>query len=292
MQKSDGMSRPYFRTWTELQEHNRSVHPATCPYPTCAGRTFNSQKNLKAHMKIHEQREVEKEIYGVSDADDEGDFVFAKKRRGGEIGRDWKCEADGCNKEFKSVRLTIAIGQIVVSDHLVQKKAMRTHFSVTHLLERKFSCAHPGCSSNYGYKHLLQRHAAKAHGIHSHVQPTDVPTDNTAQPSISAIDIITGKAYADLASSRLESNSKALRCPYPDLPAVFRSQITSTHCPDPNATGCECRMLLPFKSCPYVFSRSYDLHRHLRTTHGVEASRAHVDEWVCEEKTRRLTTLP
>lgn len=26
-----------------------------------------------------------------------------KKRRGGEMGRDWKCDIEGCEKDFKSV---------------------------------------------------------------------------------------------------------------------------------------------------------------------------------------------
>ena len=28
-----------------------------------------------------------------------------KRRRGGEMGRDWKCEIEGCGKDFKSVCL-------------------------------------------------------------------------------------------------------------------------------------------------------------------------------------------
>ena len=37
-----------------------------------------------------------------SDAEEEGQPP-RKKRRGGEVGRDWKCEVVGCGKDFKSV---------------------------------------------------------------------------------------------------------------------------------------------------------------------------------------------
>lgn len=43
-----------------------------------------------------------------SDADEDGegdgdDERPTKRRRGGEVGRDWKCEEEGCIKDFKSV---------------------------------------------------------------------------------------------------------------------------------------------------------------------------------------------
>lgn len=73
---------------------------------SCNGRTFNAQKNLKAHLKVHEQREADKELYGDSDADDESESsnTTTKRRRGGETGRDWVCEVESCGKDFKSVR--------------------------------------------------------------------------------------------------------------------------------------------------------------------------------------------
>lgn len=36
---------------------------------------------------------------------DEGQARPKKRRRGGEMGRDWNCEVEGCGKDFKSVRL-------------------------------------------------------------------------------------------------------------------------------------------------------------------------------------------
>ena len=37
------------------------------------------------------------------DKDENGEGSPKKRRRGGELGRDWVCEAEGCGKDFKSV---------------------------------------------------------------------------------------------------------------------------------------------------------------------------------------------
>lgn len=96
----------YFPTWTALQHHIRTAHPPTCSHASCDGRIFSSQKGLRAHQKLHEQRDLEIEINSAmgSDNDDANEEPPRKKRRGGEIGRDWKCEMAGCGKDFKSVR--------------------------------------------------------------------------------------------------------------------------------------------------------------------------------------------
>jgi len=97
----------YFPTWTTFQHHLRTMHPPTCSHPSCDGRTFSSQKCLRAHLKLHEEREVEAELDAAaagSDREDDNDEDRPrKKRRGGEMGRDWKCDAKGCEKDFKSV---------------------------------------------------------------------------------------------------------------------------------------------------------------------------------------------
>lgn len=64
---------------------------------------------------MHEEREVEDRL-GIGrgeEADEEGEGQDSqrprKRRRGGEIGRDWKCEIDGCDKDFKSVRYPFSL---------------------------------------------------------------------------------------------------------------------------------------------------------------------------------------
>lgn len=99
----------YYSTWTLLQHHIRTDHPPTCSNALCNGRTFASHHGLRAHLKLHEEREVEAGLELDEDPDDGesadgGPAQPKKRRRGGEMGRDWKCEVDGCGKDFKSVR--------------------------------------------------------------------------------------------------------------------------------------------------------------------------------------------
>ncbi|KAJ8696715.1 hypothetical protein PTI98_006561 [Pleurotus ostreatus] len=98
----------YFSTWTALQHHTRVDHPPTCTHPSCNGRLFTSQKGLRAHQMLHEERDAEArlgaEVHNDSDAEDsDSEAPPRKKRRGGELGRDWKCDVDTCDKSFKSV---------------------------------------------------------------------------------------------------------------------------------------------------------------------------------------------
>jgi general transcription factor IIIA len=100
----------FFGTWTTLQAHIRNDHPPTCMHPSCTGRTFASQHNLRAHQKLHEQQEVEALLRNGVNGSTPGDATDPeccqprKRRRGGELGRDWKCDFAGCEKDFKSVR--------------------------------------------------------------------------------------------------------------------------------------------------------------------------------------------
>lgn len=101
----------YYPTWSALQHHVRTEHPPTCPHASCNGKTFTTQSGLRGHLKLHEQREMEGAVEAAAKADsdveeggeEEDDGERPKKRRGGEIGRDWKCEEEGCTKDFKSV---------------------------------------------------------------------------------------------------------------------------------------------------------------------------------------------
>ena len=94
----------YFSTWSALQSHIRINHPPTCLYPSCNGRTFATQGNLRAHIKLHDEREAELQLETTETNDDE---PLRKKRRGGDQGREWQCNVLGCDKDFKSVRVIV-----------------------------------------------------------------------------------------------------------------------------------------------------------------------------------------
>jgi hypothetical protein len=74
-----------------------------CPHDVCEKRILSSQKGLRAHLKLHEQRVLEDILSEHEDGSSEEDAPPRKRRRGGEVGRDWKCEVEGCTKDFKSV---------------------------------------------------------------------------------------------------------------------------------------------------------------------------------------------
>lgn len=93
----------YFFTWSALQSHIRTNHPPTCPHASCNGRTFANQGNLRAHLKTHEHHEVHNDIELGLESENESELPAKKRRRGGEHGRDWKCDVGDCEKDFKSV---------------------------------------------------------------------------------------------------------------------------------------------------------------------------------------------
>ncbi|KAF5375073.1 hypothetical protein D9758_000102 [Tetrapyrgos nigripes] len=293
-----GTELTYFPTWTALQHHNRTAHPPTCPHSSCNGKTFTAQKGLRAHMKIHQERELEAQLEAAAAAEgsDAEEILppLKKRRRGGEIGRDWKCEVAGCGKDFKS------------------NKALQTHIRVTHLGRRDFVCPHENCKRAFGYKHLLQRHQAKAHRPSSgsdHQESsghdsegddndydsesgsededcedkheTDATLESDANISMS-IDVITGNAYASRAKERLK-NYKTIQCPYPNFDTISYKSVPSTSI---SASGSGQLLAGGGKAgevdgpCKYVFSRAYDLRRHLLAEHHIDATKESVDAWV------------
>ncbi|KAF8972906.1 hypothetical protein BDZ97DRAFT_1649233 [Flammula alnicola] len=255
----------FFPTWSALQSHMRMRHPPTCSHPSCNGRTFANQTNLRAHLKLHEEREADIEMDNGVESDDNSDQAVRKKRRGGEYFRDWQCEVGDCGKDFKS------------------KKALNTHTNVTHLGKRDFTCDYADCNHSFGYKHLLQRHQAK---VHQSVHPvTDFsgedPSETEAQGGHEAtfdIDMITGNAYAKRAEANVK-NAKALCCPFPSL-----QDLTGDPCSVNPASH-------SIAACDYVFSRGYDLRRHLSASHDIMVSKETIDSWVRRQKQGNLCKI-
>ncbi|KAF7428555.1 Strongly-conserved Zn-finger binding protein (TFIIIA) [Pleurotus ostreatus] len=262
----------YFSTWTALQHHTRVDHPPTCTHPSCNGRLFTSQKGLRAHQMLHEERDAEArlgaEVHNDSDAEDsDSEAPPRKKRRGGELGRDWKCDVDTCDKSFKS------------------KKAMTTHIKVNHQGRRDFVCPHSACKRAFGYKHLLQRHLAKIHkasgdSTSSEAEETEADGHARAHESdvLLDIDAVTGNSYSKRAAEKVET-AKALRCPHPHLQGLGLLDTALA------------TILESESSCEYVFSRAYDLRRHLRANHGIELEKDVVDKWVLKQKTTSRNIL-
>lgn len=277
----------FYPTWTALQHHIRSTHPPTCPREECSGRIFSSQKGLRSHLRIHEQRDLENVLSEHEDGNSEEDEPPRKRRRGGEVGRDWKCEVEGCTKDFKSVRVTCAHLIIDPDSRNLQKKALTTHHTITHLGRRDFVCTVEKCGRAFGYKHILQRHQARGHG-HDRAEaeededcehhadadgesseaerprPKKQKTGRAQPPNISIINEITGVAYEE----RTARTPAPLRCPHPAMEGLsFTLSAESLS------------MWSDTAPCEYVFGRAYDLRRHLRAMHGVDLGKEIVDSW-------------
>ncbi|KAI1797759.1 hypothetical protein LXA43DRAFT_877089 [Ganoderma leucocontextum] len=251
----EGTDPTYHPTWSALQHHMRTVHQPTCPYPSCNGKTFSQQKGLRAHLKIHAQRDQEDNIKDTPGSGSENEVERPhKRRRGGEIGRDWVCEVDGCDKDFKS------------------KKALTTHHNIAHLGRRDFVCLHEHCKRAFGYKHLLQRHLAKLHAPQSASSDQDADETEPEADTRVDIDFLTGKAYISHAKESIKQMSK-LQCPFPHLPPQLSGEIEQVASSSKQTNTCQ-----------YVFSRAYDLRRHLHAEHGVDVEREKVDDWVRDEK--------
>lgn len=188
-----------------------------------------------------------------------------------------------CGKDFKSASI---IFKCSLSDLIVpqQKRALTTHTNVTHLGRRDHICPHETCARTFGYKHLLHRHLAKVHSsttsASSSEDDTDDPPPKHSQTSDSlGIDIITGHSYAQRTRTNI-ANAVALLCPYPLLDGLdlISPPNGSTLVNDRE------KRLSTGHGCEYAFSRAYDLRRHLKAVHGLDAVKESVDDWVTERK--------
>lgn len=164
----------------------------------------------------------------------------------------------------------------VHSPLFVQKKALTNHRNVNHLGRRDFVCPHDTCRRAFGYKHLLQRHLGKLHKpdgpsasqAQEQTEDADMSSDDVESGAEQVreinIDDITGKSYAMRAQQQL-SSPRTLRCPHPDLHGLVPPADAIRH---------------GEKQCEYVFTRAYDLRRHLRSEHGQDVEKDVVDTWV------------
>jgi len=120
-------SRRYFPTWSSLQSHIKKDHPPTCPHQSCNGKAFSNSGNLRAHLKLHENCTVDAVLKrGDEGAGLDDDAPPRKRQRGGEYGRDWKCDKDDCAKDFSSVLLFFCFRStcvVLIKSYFVQGKS-------------------------------------------------------------------------------------------------------------------------------------------------------------------------
>ena len=153
---------------------------------------------------------------------------------------------------------------------------MQVHVNVYHLKRRDFRCPREECKMAFGYKHKLQQHVAKYHTPVSDdgLSPrTDVSDANTARGKTVGIDFLTGKKYQDNARDLLDAQ-KVINCPCPDWPSSFISHEGSETGDEQAASEAT------NDHCEFVFTRAYDLRRHLLAIHDLDVDKEVVHEWV------------
>jgi general transcription factor IIIA len=100
--------------------------------------------------------------------------------------------------------------------------------------------------------------------------------DDIAQKAGFDIETITGEAYAKRAEEMVKS-AKSFRCPYPHIQSLT-VDLDFHACADSSSSR---------PNCDYIFSRAYDLRRHLSASHDVNVSKETIDEWVKLQKQNR-----
>jgi hypothetical protein len=159
---------------------------------------------------------------------------------------------------------------------------MTVHVNVTHLGQRNFACDQEGCDQKFGYKHLLQRHYAKIHGIHSDMEKSsdkaseddvmDTATDEDAESSPFIEELtgarkrrqkLGGESQVGASSGHSTKPKKIIKCPWPHVFAEKGSITASKQ-----------------HNCSAILNRAYDLRRHLLADHALSVEKEEVAAWV------------
>jgi general transcription factor IIIA len=144
-------------------------------------------------------------------------------------------------------------------------------------------CLHEKCGKSFGYKHLLQRHTAKAHTDSSSSNETEngvFRDEGSKDTELSALDIdlVTGKAYTQ--RSRVNGAKFSLNCPWPNIDQLDSRATSTFSVASSNRVATANSGSLPdHAACDYVFSRFYDLCRHLKSEHGFDPERTQLERW-------------
>lgn len=145
-----------------------------------------------------------------------------------------------------------------------QKKALDNHVGITHQGLRPFACPVSNCGMVFGYKHVMQRHLSRKHSrgaSESDLGAQDEALESHQSEESGVLDLLTGKQY--LKTRTTQRAKRLIPCPWPHMLAANRTSSASVS----DKPGCS-----------FVFSRIYDLRRHLRAEHDLEVDQSVLDE--------------
>lgn len=127
----------FFSTWSELQRHQRDVHPPRCHWPGCEDKVFKTRDNLRAHLRRHEEKQ---KLYEEDIGNPIQNSVDAT-----DAPPPWRSatslQCPACDRGFTS------------------RYSRDVHHNTVHLGQRDYACTNYGCDKRYGHKHLVVRHA-------------------------------------------------------------------------------------------------------------------------------------
>jgi general transcription factor IIIA len=133
----------------------------------------------------------------------------------------------------------------------------------------------------FGYKHVMQRHIERHHhpsqagSISTSTLPLYASSGQEQVPAIGhAIGLITGQDYHESRNppkANATHRSRVIACPWPD--AFGAKKFLGGSASAGHST-----------KCAFIFSRAYDLRRHLRSAHGLDVDAHEVSAWVLEYK--------
>lgn len=301
----------FFSTWSDLQRHQRDVHPPRCHWPGCKDKVFKTRENLKAHLRRHMEKDRHLQDQGLV-------LPPSSSTTSGPTGRvaqtSMTFECPNCDKAFAS------------------KYARDVHAKTVHLGQRDYACKNAGCDKRYGHKHLVVRHArvcpfrliqgdsradGKGEGEHDEDEADDeeeaaggdeedmdddffrreggaVPEESASRgrvrkrkldadegaPKSFLVDLLTGRGYGAKAApkKRRLAKGRILACPWSKISAELakRGGESSNSSSSAGIT------------CDYRFSRVYDVQRHLASKHQVDLSQLEIRALLTSEERQAL----
>lgn len=308
----------YFASWSELQDHQRKAHPPTCTWPDC-GRTFANAQNLRLHIERHKVMEREDGAYDLGEGvivegesdEDESHRVTLQTT----FPCNWIAEVTGTSITDTSITDTSTACKKVFRS----KYAREVHIKNHHLGLKEYVCSHFGCTKRYGNKRTLNRHSLKCshkgrggetgeeaiekesadekegettgQGV---VSDDFFRSEGGAVPESSAerqrarkrnvdeesqlgnlLTSLTGRGYGQPGSfKKRKMRGRVVTCPWSKI-CFLRDGVIEK--------GNEL-------SCPFRFSRLYDVQRHLEAKHGISLLQTEISTLISKEEESQLAT--
>ncbi|TXT15786.1 hypothetical protein VHUM_00289 [Vanrija humicola] len=245
---------PTFQTWTALQVHMRDAHPPACPHPECNGRTFKSAKHLRAHLKVHDDQEMDMATRPLDETDTLPPVL-----------------ADGLSRRQRSKRKRESLAAVPEDDDAEgeQRAPASTEPSPARKLPRvlggeagkEWWCSHQGCGATFKTRFARDEHASSTHAPSAKHKCADCGRAYRRPASLKRHMLVCGQPPTPKPQKEAASEADLLTGAA-GLPggAAHRRWVCPYHA---NVGGV-------YEDCDARFFRVYDVRRHLSAAHDVQ----------------------